>query len=55
MRLMLSAWKCGLSNIAASWSAMPTSKFACAGAAKMAHSRSATMGRNRLVHGHRNR
>ena len=55
MRLMLSAWKFGLSNIATSWSAMPTLKFACAGAAKTAHSEERHDGEESSVHGHRNR
>src|SRR5918912_4127168 len=45
---MSSAWKLGLSNIAAFWSAIPTLKFAWAGAARMANRRSATTGRIRV-------
>src|SRR5215203_2623108 len=48
MRLMSRSWKRGLSNIAACWSATPTLKLACAGAAKVAQRMSAKRGRRRL-------
>src|ERR1700754_1720126 len=47
---MFSAWKFGLSNIVPCWSAIPTLKLACAGAAAAAAAQisSATIGTIRL-------